>query len=64
MPRFTKSSSNERMLRGPEILYLDDRAENVAAGAGRGWQVILQQDPARTLEQVRRLGLPDQPRDG
>ena len=27
--------------RGAEILYLDDRPENIAAGAARGWQVIL-----------------------
>ena len=31
--------------RGAEILYLDDRPENVDAGAARGWQVILQTDP-------------------
>jgi HAD superfamily hydrolase (TIGR01509 family) len=43
--------------RGSEILYLDDREENVAAGAARGWQVILQQEPAETIAEIRRLGL-------
>ena len=44
-------------VRGAEILYLDDRPENIAAGQARGWQVILQETPEKTLEQIRRLGL-------
>jgi FMN phosphatase YigB (HAD superfamily) len=44
---------------GAEILYLDDRAENVEAGAQRGWQVILQESPEKTLIAVRKLGLLD-----
>jgi HAD superfamily hydrolase (TIGR01509 family) len=43
--------------RGAEILYLDDRQENVDAGAARGWQVILQVDPTATLKTVQNLGL-------
>ncbi len=43
--------------RGPDILYIDDRPENIESGARRGWQVIVQQEPHRTLEQVRALGL-------
>ncbi len=43
--------------RGPELLYLDDRPENVAAGAARGWQVILHQDPSKTCAAMRQLGL-------
>jgi len=43
---------------GAEILYLDDRQENVDAGAARGWQVILQIDPEKSLVEMRRLGLP------
>jgi hypothetical protein len=39
-------------------LYVDDRPENVAAGAARGWQVILQESPQNTLAAMRRLGLP------
>ncbi|MCX6893155.1 MAG: HAD family phosphatase [Verrucomicrobiota bacterium] len=45
--------------RGPEILYLDDRAENIAAGAARGWQVILQESPEKSLAAIRDLGLLD-----
>lgn len=43
--------------RGAEILYFDDRAENVAAGAARGWHAILQESPAKSLAAVRKLGL-------
>ena len=43
--------------RGAEILYLDDRAENVAAGAARGWHVILQTDPAKSRAVIEQLGL-------
>ena len=43
--------------RGAEILYLDDRPENVAAGAARGWQVILQESPEKSLAAIRKLGL-------
>jgi FMN phosphatase YigB (HAD superfamily) len=43
--------------RGAEIIYLDDRAENVAAGAVRGWQAILHETPAKTLPVLRTAGL-------
>jgi len=45
--------------RGAELLYLDDRPENVAAGAARGWQVILHQTPEQTQAEIRKLGLLD-----
>jgi len=40
-----------------EIFYLDDRAENVAAGAARGWQVLLHETPGKTRAAFRKLGL-------
>jgi glucose-1-phosphatase len=43
--------------RGAEILYLDDRPENVDAGAARSWQVILQTDPEKTCAAIENLGL-------
>lgn len=42
---------------GAEILYLDDRIENVEAGATRGWQVIHHQSAGKTVPAIRRLGL-------
>lgn len=44
--------------RGPDILYIDDRQENIDAGAKRGWQTILQETPEKTLSQAAKLGLP------
>jgi FMN phosphatase YigB (HAD superfamily) len=43
--------------RGADVLYLDDRQENIDAGAARGWQVILQETPEKTLVAIRKLGL-------
>jgi len=43
--------------RGAKILYLDDRPENVAAGAARGWQAILQESPEKSHAQIKKLGL-------
>ena len=43
--------------RGADILYLDDRPENIAAGAARGWQVILQESPEKTRAAMHKLGL-------
>jgi len=43
--------------RGADILYLDDRQENVDGGAARGWQVILQTTPERSRAEMQKLGL-------
>lgn len=43
--------------REAEILYLDDRPENIAAGATRGWQVILHESPEKSRAAVQKLGL-------
>ncbi len=42
-------------LGGADLLYLDDRAENIEAGAARGWQTILHHDPAITVPAVWEL---------
>ena len=41
---------------GDAILYLDDRAENVAAGAARNWQTVLQESPEKTLKLIQQFG--------
>ena len=46
--------------RGAEILYIDDRPENVQAGAARGWQAVLHESPATTREALQKLGLLNQ----
>ncbi len=42
---------------GGAILYIDDRAENTAAGAARGWRTIRHENPEKTLAAVRDLEL-------
>jgi len=43
--------------KGAEILYLDDRPENVDGGVARGWQAILHETTEKTLAQIKSLGL-------
>ena len=42
---------------GQEIVYLDDRAENVAGGAARGWHAVLHQDPVESRQKLKSFGL-------
>lgn len=41
--------------RGAQIVYIDDRAENIAAGQARGWQAVLQENPEKTRAQMAAL---------
>ena len=43
---------------GKEIVYLDDRAENVEAGLARGWRALLHETPEKTIPALRNMGLP------
>jgi 2-haloacid dehalogenase len=43
--------------RGAELLYIDDRAENVAAGQARGWRSILHLNPGQTRSAIQEAGL-------
>jgi glucose-1-phosphatase len=42
---------------GDEILYIDDRPENVEAGRRRGWRSILHEIPEKTIAQAAEQGL-------
>jgi|SRR5438552_13789193 len=44
--------------RGNELIYIDDRADNVATAKERGWQTILHVAPEQTIAQVRAAKLP------
>ena len=46
---------------GEDIVYLDDRAENVAAGAARGWRSILHESPEKSRAAIENLGLLERP---
>jgi putative hydrolase of the HAD superfamily len=43
--------------RGSEIVYIDDRSENVDAGSARGWNTILHEEPAKTRKALLKLGV-------
>lgn len=44
--------------KGSQLIYVDDRPENVNAGAARGWNFILHHDPHESIRLVRSyLGL-------
>ena len=45
--------------RGAELLYIDDLPKNIEAGRARGWQVILQENPQKTVTAARATGLLD-----
>jgi len=44
-------------LRGSDLIYLDDRAENIAAGAARGWRTILHENPEKTRAELPGHGI-------
>jgi FMN phosphatase YigB (HAD superfamily) len=41
--------------RGSDLIYIDDRSENIEAGAARGWQTILHETPEQTRRSVEAL---------
>ena len=43
--------------RGAEILYIDDRPENIEAGVKRGWHGIVHTSYAQTNSRIEELGL-------
>ncbi len=46
---------------GGSICYLDDRLENIEAGARRGWKAVLHRSPGQSVEALSRLGIGHQP---
>ena len=42
--------------RGADILYIDDRPENIAAGAARGWRTVLHESPEKTRAAMKAFG--------
>jgi len=43
--------------KGADLIYIDDRAENIAAGAARGWRAILHESPETSRQALVKLGL-------
>ncbi len=42
--------------RGAEIIYIDDRAENIAAGSARGWRTIFHEAPETSGAALKAFG--------
>lgn len=42
---------------GADLIYIDDRPENIAAGAARGWRTVLHESPEKTRRELIRLGI-------
>jgi putative hydrolase of the HAD superfamily len=42
--------------RGAEIIYLDDRPENIVAGEARGWKTILHETPEKSRAALNAFG--------
>jgi len=43
--------------RGADLIYLDDRPENIATGVARGWRAILHESPEKTRQALKALEL-------
>ena len=43
--------------RGADLIYIDDRPENIATGAARGWQAILHESPEKTRQALAACGV-------
>jgi HAD superfamily hydrolase (TIGR01509 family) len=42
---------------GADLVYLDDRAENIAAGAARGWRAVWHESAETSRRKLARLGI-------
>ena len=47
--------------RGADLVYIDDRAENIASGAARGWRAVLHESPEQTRRALAAWGLVQAP---
>jgi FMN phosphatase YigB (HAD superfamily) len=43
--------------RGADLIYLDDRAENIETGLARGWRAILHESPEKTRQALTAFGV-------
>ncbi len=43
--------------RGTDLVYLDDRLENIEAGAARGWRAVLHESPDKSRQALADMGL-------
>ena len=56
-PRLYSLIESILKLRGPEILYIDDREENLVPAADLSWRVIHHSEPAKTRKLLQETGM-------
>jgi len=56
-PGIYREAERRFALEPPATVFIDDRADNVAAAGARGWAGIVHRDYAATLADLRRLGV-------
>jgi 2-haloacid dehalogenase len=56
-PRLYEVTERASGRRGQDLLYIDDRLENVEAGRARGWQTIVHETPELTRAALVKTGL-------
>ncbi|MDD5140377.1 MAG: HAD family phosphatase [Verrucomicrobiales bacterium] len=54
--RIYRALENMTERHGAEILYIDDRPENIAVGAAHGWRTILHETPEKTRADLKFFG--------
>ena len=57
-PEIYAAAEDITQLAGGDLVFIDDRPENAAAAAARGWHAIHHTSPEETLRQLGGLGLP------
>jgi hypothetical protein len=43
--------------RGADLIYIDDREENIETGLARGWRAILHESPEKTRRALTAFGV-------
>ena len=56
-PRIYEALERKAQRAGGDIAYLDDRAENVVAGAARGWRTVVHESAPKTIQILQSWGL-------
>ncbi len=55
-PKIYEAMENRAGKRGADLIYIDDRPENVDAGAARGWRAIVHESPEKTRQALATMG--------
>ncbi|HEY5345786.1 MAG TPA: HAD family phosphatase [Verrucomicrobiae bacterium] len=57
LPEIYAAMENMCGRRGADLIYIDDRLENIEAGAARGWRAILHESPEKTRAALVAFGV-------